>query len=126
MAAESEIQDFLTKVGAAAEVAYNAAMQGGELQAAWRQGLGELGNALVAFPNGIHHEEPGTVFSPLHSDIAQGLETYRPSPADLGGGQEPKQQADTPQVSPADLTESNAPAAQQQDQQQTQSRGISM
>lgn len=110
MAAEAEVQSFLDKAGDMAASAYKAVMAGGELQAAWRQGLGELGNALQAFPSSLAHEEPGAIWSPLHSDIADGLKDYR-----------------TPAVTPADLVE--RPAAEQQQGQslsQQQSHGISV
>ena len=108
MAAEAEIQEFFEKAGAAAGAAYNAVTRDGTIDAFLRQGVGELGNALVAFPNGsIQHDEPGAVFNPLYSDIA----------AD-------KREANLP--TPADLTESPAAAAEQQGQQPTQGHGISM
>lgn len=43
---------------------------GGELQAAFRQGANELGEALKAFPDSIQVDEPGAVFSPLYRDMA--------------------------------------------------------
>ena len=79
----------------------------GTIDAFLRQGANELGAALKAFPDSLQVDEPGAVFNPLYSDIA----------AD-------RREASLP--TPADLVESPAAAAQQQDQQQTQGRGISM
>jgi len=45
-----------------------AVLKGGQLQAAFRQGLHEIGLALRAFPDAIQHVEPGTVWNPLYRD----------------------------------------------------------
>jgi hypothetical protein len=50
------------------------AMGDGYLGASARQGLGELGEILKAFPDSIQHDEPGTVWNPLPSEIAAGRE----------------------------------------------------
>jgi hypothetical protein len=71
MAEDTEKQEgFFRQAGAVVSAAYNAAMKGGELQAAFRQGANELGAALKAFPDSIQVDEPGQVFNPLYSDIA--------------------------------------------------------
>jgi hypothetical protein len=60
---------------------YNAVMRGGEIQGAFRQGIAELGAALKAFPDSIQIDEPGALFSPLHSDIAAANRSYGVGPA---------------------------------------------
>jgi hypothetical protein len=40
-------------------------------QAALRQGVGELGQALKAFPDAIQVSEPGQMFSPTQGEIAE-------------------------------------------------------
>jgi hypothetical protein len=71
---------------------WNAVMRGGELQAAFRMGVDELGQALKAFPDSIHaHAEPGGMFEPLHSDVAAARDQYapresRPTPGDIARG----------------------------------------
>ena len=94
MAAGNETQDYLKQAGAVVAAAYNATMKGGEIQAALRQGFGELGTALgKAFPDSIQVDEPGAVFNPLYSDIAadkrshmDGPDAGLPSPGDIAGG----------------------------------------
>ena len=67
-------------------------MRGGELQAAGRQGVDELGQALKALPESIQaHAEPGGMFEPLHYDIAaardqHALRSDLPSPGDIAKG----------------------------------------
>lgn len=41
------------------------------LRAAGRQGVDEIGMALKAFPDSIQTHEPGQLFSPLPSEVAQ-------------------------------------------------------
>jgi hypothetical protein len=40
-------------------------------QAALRQGIGELGQALKAFPDAIQVAEPGQMFTPTQGEIAE-------------------------------------------------------
>lgn len=49
---------------------WNAVMADGTIEAAGRQGLGELGQALKAFPDSIQVQEPGTIFNPTQGEIA--------------------------------------------------------
>ena len=49
---------------------WNAVTEDGYLAAAGRQGLGELGQALKAFPDSIQVHEPGTIFNPTQGEIA--------------------------------------------------------
>src|SRR5215207_5478682 len=60
---------------------YDAAMEGGQLQAAGRQGIDELGAALKAFPDAIQCDEPGTAFNPLYRNMEG-----EPPSAGLDGG----------------------------------------
>jgi hypothetical protein len=41
------------------------------LRAAGRQGVDEIGMALKAFPDSIQAHEPGQLFTPLPSEVAQ-------------------------------------------------------
>jgi hypothetical protein len=70
MAAEAEIDAYFQKAGQVVSTVYRHVMQGGEIQAAFRQGADEIGVALKAFPDSIQVSEPGAVLSPLYSDIA--------------------------------------------------------
>lgn len=40
-------------------------------QAAFRQGISELGQALKAFPDALQVTEPGQMFSPTQGEIAE-------------------------------------------------------
>jgi hypothetical protein len=66
MPAENELQERISR--AAAAVVRNGYL-GGELQAAFRQGLNELGAALKAFPDSLQVDEPGAAWNPLYRDI---------------------------------------------------------
>ena len=46
------------------------AMQDGHLAAAGRQGIGELGAALKAFPDAIQAHETGTIWNPTQGEVA--------------------------------------------------------
>jgi hypothetical protein len=70
---------LLQQAGNMLGAAYRAVMRGGEIQAAGRQGIDELGQALKAFPDSIQaHAEPGSMFEPLHRDIAAARDKYAP------------------------------------------------
>src|SRR5260370_34536115 len=58
-------------MGAAAAVAkmWNAVMADGVLEAAGRQGIGQLGTALKAFPDSIQTQETGTIWKPTQGAI---------------------------------------------------------
>src|SRR5262245_46092767 len=49
---------------------WDAVMADGYIAAAVRQGFGELGEALKAFPDSIQVQEPGTIFNPTQGEIA--------------------------------------------------------
>ena len=98
---------------------YNAAMRGGELQAAFRQGFNELGTALKTFPDSLQVDEPGAVLKPLYRDIPS--ESTPPSPSEIA---EDKSLAPTvhgdskePLLSPSQIAETPLP------QQTGQERG---
>ncbi len=80
MATQEPEKDFLTRTGDTLSSMFNAAMRGGEIQAFIRQGFGEIGAALKAFPDSIQIDEPGALFSPLHSDIAAEKQAYAVGP----------------------------------------------
>ncbi len=58
--------------------AVRAVLKDGTLAAAWRQGLGEIGQALKAFPDSIQAHELGTIGSPTPGEIAQGRGVFGP------------------------------------------------
>jgi hypothetical protein len=86
---------------------------GGELQAFFRQGIGEIGTALKAFPDAIMHDEPGVAFSPL----------YRDMPGDPPEHTAGMHKAELP--TPSQIAREIAPVQTEQDhsQEQTQERG---
>jgi hypothetical protein len=49
---------------------WNAVMADGHLEAAWRQGINEVGTALKAFPDSIGVDQPGTLWNPTQGEIA--------------------------------------------------------
>ena len=57
---------------------------GGEIQAAFFQGTGELAAALKAFPDAIQVNEPGQAFNPLYRD-RDGDTPAHPSPSEMAG-----------------------------------------
>jgi hypothetical protein len=129
MAAEAEIQEFLNKAGVLAAAGYHAAMRDGSIPAMGREAVKDVRNTIheIFFGRGEGGAEPGTPLNPLYHDIAQARESHEaapespaatlsPSPADLSGGDgtATQQQANKPEVSPADLVakvESAAAAA---------------
>jgi hypothetical protein len=56
--------------------AIHAALKDGTLAASWRQGLGELGEALKAFPDSIQVRELGTVGAPTPGEISMQRSLY--------------------------------------------------
>jgi hypothetical protein len=87
VAEDNERQEsFFQKAGNLVAAAYNAVMQGGEIQAAGLQGAHELGAALKAFPDAIQVNEPGTVFNPLYRDRQSESSPNLPSPSDIADG----------------------------------------
>lgn len=132
MAAEAEIDSYFEKAGQVVSTAYRHVMQGGQVQAAFRQGADEIGMALKAFPDSIQVNEPGAVLSPLYSDIAAdkravlygddntaAAATELPSPSEIAEGNgsiyghSPQAAANTP--SPSDIAD-NAHMAMQPEQ----------
>jgi hypothetical protein len=70
VASENDRQEASASVaaGVVGYVVANAYL-GGQLQAGFRQGVGELGAALKAFPDAIQVDEPGQAFNPLYRDM---------------------------------------------------------
>lgn len=64
---------------------YDAVMEGGQIQAAGRQGIDELSAALKAFPDAIQCEEPGTAFHPLYRNMPGEV----PSPSEVASDPAP-------------------------------------
>jgi hypothetical protein len=56
--------------------ALHAATKDGTLAAAWRQGLGELGEALKAFPDSIQVRELGSIGAPTPGEISMQRSLY--------------------------------------------------
>jgi hypothetical protein len=93
---------------------WHKATEGGHLAAFGRQGLGELAEALKAFPDTIQVHEYGTIFHPTQGEIGKGNATAMsahadncyPSPSDIvashGGGHGQQQDAG-PTRSPSDI-----------------------
>lgn len=59
--------------------ASHAITKDGMLAAAFRQGASELAQALRAFPDSIHAEEPGTLLNPTQGEIARSRRLPTPS-----------------------------------------------
>jgi hypothetical protein len=109
MAEENEREKgFFEKAGNVVAAAYNAVMEGGEIQAAGLQGAHELGAALKAFPDSIQVNEPGTVFNPLYRDRQSESSPSLPSPSDIADGM-----TAAPEPSPPPLQPSPPEASQQ-------------
>ena len=67
--------------------AVHAITKDGMLAAAFRQGASELAQALRAFPDSIHAEEPGTLLNPTQGEIADGRSL--PSPSEIARDNQP-------------------------------------
>lgn len=67
-----------------------AVMRDGHIAAMGRQGAGELGQALKAFPESVQNDTPGTLFNPTQGEIAKSRDAGvhgaddRPSQAKVG------------------------------------------
>jgi hypothetical protein len=72
-----ENEGFLAAITGGVGSVIDAILEDGTIEAAGRQGIGELGVALKAFPDSIQVEEPGTVFNPTQGEIAA---ARRPEP----------------------------------------------
>lgn len=48
----------------------HAVMKDGFIAAAGRQGAGEVGHFLKAFPDSVQHDEPGTLWHPTQGEVA--------------------------------------------------------
>lgn len=72
--------------GVIARVAH-AITKDGMLAAAFRQGATELAQALRAFPDSIHAEEPGTLLNPTQGEIASSRKL--PSPSEIAKDNQP-------------------------------------
>lgn len=65
---------------------FHAVNRDGTLAAAFRQGAGEIGQALKAFPDSIQVHEPGTILSPTASDIVDARDAHAASPSPIAQG----------------------------------------
>jgi len=83
--------------------AWNAVTEDGYLAAAGRQGLGELGEALKAFPDSIQVQEPGALFNPTQGEIAADREV-----SDVGRAPWPSEIADQNRYQPSNSNENDA------------------
>lgn len=57
-------------------MAFHAVTRDGTLAAAFRQGAGEIGQALKAFPDSIHVQQPGTLLNPTQGEIADARDEH--------------------------------------------------
>ena len=105
MADEQEKRGLLAQGGALLAGAYHKVMEGGEIQAAIRQGFKELGNAFGQFwPEQITVSEPGSMTNPLFSELAADQEHHAeakreawsslPSPSEIAKSQPIRPPAD--------------------------------
>ena len=70
-------EGFLASIAGGVGSVIDAILEDGTIEAAGRQGIGELGVAHKAFPDSIQVKEPGTVFNPTQGEIAA---AHRPEP----------------------------------------------
>jgi len=68
---------------------WHAITKDGTLAAAGRLGAEEFAQALRAFPETIHAEEPGTFLNPTQGEIAADRKTKLPSPSDIAASRQP-------------------------------------
>lgn len=62
----------------------------GTLAAFGRQGADEIAQALKAFPDSIHVDEPGTILNPTQGEIAAARRDPKlPSPSDIARDKQP-------------------------------------
>jgi hypothetical protein len=64
-------------------------LRDGMLAAAFRQGAGELYEALKPFPQSIQVDEPGTLLNPTQGEIAADRKPSRPSPSEIARDDSP-------------------------------------
>lgn len=76
----------LTLINHAMASVFHAATRDGTLAAAFRQGAGEAGQALKAFPDSIQVHEPGTILNPTQGEIAASRDSHAPSPSEIARG----------------------------------------
>lgn len=110
-----------TMINRGVAAVFHAATRDGTLAAAFRQGAGEIGEALKAFPDSIHVHEPGTVLSPTQGEIADAHESHAPSPSmsvksNAGGVHGQEQAHDPVEPSPSDIARGRAVTVHGQEQ----------
>jgi hypothetical protein len=76
-------EGFLAAIAGGVGSVIDAILDDGVIAAAGRQGIGELGQALKAFPDSIQVEEPGTLFNPTQGEIAAARRTESILPGDI-------------------------------------------
>jgi len=64
-------------------------LRDGMLAAAFRQGAGELYEALKPFPQSIQVDEPGTLLNPTQGEIAAGRKPAQQSPSEIARDDSP-------------------------------------
>jgi hypothetical protein len=87
-------------------------LQDGMIAAAFRQGAGELYEALKPFPQSLQVNEPGTLLNPTQGEIAAAREEKPPTLSEIAAGK------------PAAAPEPDN--GKQQEQQNQKSMGMSM
>lgn len=98
---QKEQQGLLRQAGSLVSSMYNAIMSGGQIQSAFHQGIGELGEALKAFPDSIQYHEAGTVFNPYYGDRMEARDEYSQAQPSVGP-EKPEM------MSPGELAQSKA------------------
>jgi hypothetical protein len=68
---------------------WDAITRDGTLAAFGRQGADEIAQALRAFPETIHSDQPGTILNPTQGEIAASRETKLPSPSEIARDKQP-------------------------------------
>ena len=104
---------------------FHAATRDGTLAAAFRQGAGEIGQALKALPDSIQVQQPGTLLNPTQGEIADARDvhasSHEPTPSaitrDEAGTVYGQEQAHSPAApSPSDIVRGDAGSVHGQQQ----------
>ena len=84
---QQQQEGFFANAAATVKTVKEAVTQDGTLAAAFRQGVGEIGEALKAFPQSIQVQEPGTLFNPTQGEIADARDPEKkPSLSEIAAG----------------------------------------
>ena len=113
--AERESEGFLAEARGFFGGIYHAVMADGHIAAGVRQGFNELANAFgQVWPDHVATVEPGTMFHPLHSELAAENKAHS------------ERAADVPLPSPSQIASEPARPAAEQGRGYEQSQGREM